>query len=180
MESKEENDKDKDYENKMNFWKKYSVDYAASMEFTLMQASTLLYSQTRCWEASRILDAGAGSGRPSRMFVASYMQSGAHYYNTDFSPQMLELFEAGFKASGLCDGDSIKLVALDKADMHTVQAFDPDVKTKSVYFGFGDNQKLPFGDASFDRYISNSTLSFVDDPQAQINEAYRVLEDGGV
>ena len=44
MESKEEKDQDKDSENKMNLWKKYSVDYAASMEFALMQASTLLYS----------------------------------------------------------------------------------------------------------------------------------------
>ena len=53
------------------------------------------------------------------------------------------------------------------------------MQQNSIYYGFGDNQKLPFPDASFDRYISNSTLTFVDDPQAQINEAYRVLEEGG-
>ena len=166
--------------NKLEFWIRYSPIYISVVEFSMMQLASLLYSQTRCWEASRILDAGAGSGRPSRMFVASYMKPGAHYYNTDFSPKMLELFENGFNASGMCEGDTIKLNPLEKADFHTVQAYNPADKTKNIYYGYGDNLNLPFEDASFERYISNSTLNFVDDPAKMIKEAYRVLEDGGI
>ena len=76
------------------------------------------------------MDAGCGSGRPSRMFVASYMRPGAHYYNTDFSPKMLELFESGFKNLKMCDGEEIKLNALEKQDTHVVQTFNPDDATK--------------------------------------------------
>lgn len=140
----------------------------------------MLYTQTRCWEANSILDAGAGSGRPSRLFVASYMKPGAHYYNTDFSPKMIELFEAGFKESGICDSDLYKLTRLEDTEMHVVSPFNPEVSTKNIYYGYADNTKLPFPDESFDRYISNSTLNFVDNPQAMVSEAYRVLQNGGM
>ena len=122
------NSKDNQF-NKEEFWVKYSEVYKDVIEFDLIQISTVLYSQTRCWEATRILDAGCGSGRPSRMFVASYMRPGAHY-NTDFSPKMLELFESGFKNLKMCDGEEIKLNALEKQDTHVVQTFNPDDATK--------------------------------------------------
>ncbi len=43
----------------------------------------------------------------------------------------------------------------------------------------GDAERLPFGDASFDRYVSAGSIEYWPDPQRGIAEAHRVLRDGG-
>jgi MPBQ/MSBQ methyltransferase len=44
----------------------------------------------------------------------------------------------------------------------------------------GDAEALPFGDDSFDRYVSAGSIEYWPDPQRGIAEAYRVLRPGGV
>jgi MPBQ/MSBQ methyltransferase len=44
----------------------------------------------------------------------------------------------------------------------------------------GDAEALPFGDDSFDRYVSAGSIEYWPDPQRGIAEAYRVLRAGGV
>ena len=44
----------------------------------------------------------------------------------------------------------------------------------------GDAEALPFGDDSFDRYVSAGSIEYWPDPQRGIAEAYRVLREGGV
>src|SRR5215217_4231830 len=44
----------------------------------------------------------------------------------------------------------------------------------------GDAERLPFPDASFDRYISAGSIEYWPDPQRGIDEAHRVLRPGGV
>lgn len=39
---------------------------------------------------------------------------------------------------------------------------------------------LPFNAGSFDRYVSNGLLEMVDNPDWVFNEAYRVLNNGGI
>ena len=39
---------------------------------------------------------------------------------------------------------------------------------------------LPFENASFDRYVSNGLLEMVDNPDWMVNEAYRILQPGGI
>ena len=43
----------------------------------------------------------------------------------------------------------------------------------------GDAERLPFEDASFDRYVSAGSIEYWPDPQRGIAEAHRVLRDGG-
>jgi MPBQ/MSBQ methyltransferase len=44
----------------------------------------------------------------------------------------------------------------------------------------GDAEQLPVPDASFDRYTSAGSIEYWPNPQAGLNEAYRVLRPGGV
>jgi len=44
----------------------------------------------------------------------------------------------------------------------------------------GDAERLPFGDAAFDRYVSAGSIEYWPDPQRGIAEAHRVLRPGGV
>src|SRR4051794_27081764 len=43
----------------------------------------------------------------------------------------------------------------------------------------GDAERLPFQDASFDRYVSAGSIEYWPDPQRGIAEAHRVLRPGG-
>ena len=115
----------------------------------------------------------------ARAFTLLYMQPGAVYYNSDISPGMINIFEANFKASELGKSDTVKLEVLETADAHAVEDFDPTSDCKRVFVTIANNEKLPYPDASFDRYISNLSLMLVDNHLNQISEAYRVLESGG-
>ena len=44
----------------------------------------------------------------------------------------------------------------------------------------GDAERLPFGDAAFDRYVSAGSIEYWPDPQRGIDEAHRVLRPGGI
>jgi MPBQ/MSBQ methyltransferase len=44
----------------------------------------------------------------------------------------------------------------------------------------GDAERLPFPDASFDRYVSAGSIEYWPDPQRGVAEAHRVLKPGGV
>jgi MPBQ/MSBQ methyltransferase len=43
----------------------------------------------------------------------------------------------------------------------------------------GDAERLPFEDASFDRYVSAGSIEYWPDPQRGIAQAHRVLREGG-
>jgi MPBQ/MSBQ methyltransferase len=46
-------------------------------------------------------------------------------------------------------------------------------------FRLGDAEKLPFPDDTFDRYVSAGSIEYWPDPQRGVNEAYRVIKEGG-
>ena len=161
-------------------WDILAKNYAESAEINTLQANIMLYTQTRSKYGSKIVEVGCGTGVAARAFTLIYMQPGAVYYNSDISQGMIALFESGFKSCELGKIDSIKLTLLETADMHTVEDFDSTTKTKRVFLTIANNEKLPYPDASFDRYISNLSLMLVDNHMNQLNEAYRVLESGGI
>jgi len=46
-------------------------------------------------------------------------------------------------------------------------------------FQLGDAENIPFGDDTFDRYVSAGSIEYWPDPQRGLNEAYRVIKPGG-
>jgi MPBQ/MSBQ methyltransferase len=46
-------------------------------------------------------------------------------------------------------------------------------------FRLGDAENLPFPDDTFDRYVSAGSIEYWPDPQRGVNEAYRVIKEGG-
>ena len=176
---KSENNKNQESFSDKKVWDKVAMTYADLFERSTLQANIVLYTQTRSTSAKKIVEVGAGAGIASRAFTLLYMQPGAVYYNSDISPGMINIFEANFKASELGKSDTVKLEVLETADAHAVEDFDPTSDCKRVFVTIANNEKLPYPDASFDRYISNLSLMLVDNHLNQISEAYRVLESGG-
>ena len=64
--------------------------------------------------------------------------------------------------------------------MHSVEEPDKSGHTKRLFATIANNEKMPFPDASFDRYISGLSLMAVDSHMNQIKEAYRILQNGGI
>ena len=160
FEEAKENDEDM-YKDK-KYWNTYSTTFIKSVEFNLLQSAVALYTHTRSWEGTKILEAGAGSGRPSRMFVNTYMQPGAVYYCSDFSPKFLEFFAEGFKNAEFIDSIRIKFKVIDHSDNVDVEDFDSSENSKRVFLTQADSEKLPFADSTFDRYVSNFSMQYGD------------------
>lgn len=98
----------------------------------------------------RVLDLGCGCGLD--VFVASRLVGGEGYVvGIDLTPEMVE-------------------VASEAA-----ARWSPD----NVHVFLAGVERLPFGDGSFDRVISNGVLNLVPDKDAAFGEACRVLKPGG-
>ena len=179
MEKTEDNKNQESFSDK-KVWDQASKTYADLFEINTLQANIVLYTQTRSTSAKKIVEVGAGAGIASRAFTLLYMQPGAVYYNSDISPGMINIFETNFKASELGKSDTVIFTKLEESDMHSVEEYDSAICNKRVFATVANNEKLPYPDACFDRYISNLSLMIVDNHMNQINEAYRVLESGGI
>ena len=70
------------------------------------------------------------------------------------------------------------VVCLDQSPQQMERAM---VKTdlERCRFRLGDAENLPFEDDTFDRYVSAGSIEYWPDPQRGINEAYRVIKEGG-
>ena len=161
-------------------WDKYTDTFVNVMEFNLLQTATTIYTHTRAWERKKILDAGAGSGRSSRMFINAFMQPGTVLYWSDISQKMVDKFEQGFLSSELNGNEKIKLTVLPESDSIEVEEYDPNNLSKRIFLTIADNSKLPFPDESFDLFVSGHCVQYSDEPKSQLKEAFRVLQKGGV
>ena len=70
------------------------------------------------------------------------------------------------------------VVCLDQSPQQMERAMvKPDLER--CRFRLGDAENLPFEDDTFDRYVSAGSIEYWPDPQRGINEAYRVIKQGG-
>ena len=179
METSEKQNTEESFADK-KVWDKAAKVYSDLFEINTLQANIVLYTQTRSKYGRKIVEVGVGAGISARAFVLLYMQPGAVYYNSDISPGMIDLFEKNFIESELGKWDTIKISLLDELSNHTIEDYDSTTQNKRIFATVANNEKLPYPDTSFDRYISNLSLMIVDNHMNQLNEAYRVLESGGI
>lgn len=161
-------------------WNSFARNYHETMQTTSVQGGIVLYSQTRAKFGKKILDAGSGAGLGARLFILGYMQPGTVYYTGDIAPEMVKISHEMFLKSELGKCDTISYTVLDEAPMHEVEDYKKDDLTKRIFATVANNEKLPYPDGSFDRYISNLSMMIVDNPLNQMKEAFRVLENGGI
>jgi MPBQ/MSBQ methyltransferase len=70
------------------------------------------------------------------------------------------------------------VVCLDQSPQQMERAMvKPELE--DCRFRLGDAENLPFEDDSFDRYVSAGSIEYWPNPQKGINEAYRVIKEGG-
>ena len=85
----------------------------------------------------------------------------------------------GFTTQGIVQRVPAKnVVCLDQSPQQMERAMvKPDLER--CRFRLGDAENLPFDDDTFDRYVSAGSIEYWPDPQRGINEAYRVIKEGG-
>ncbi|CAH1000488.1 2-methoxy-6-polyprenyl-1,4-benzoquinol methylase, mitochondrial [Neolewinella maritima] len=70
------------------------------------------------------------------------------------------------------------VVCVDQSPQQMERAMvKPDLER--CRFRLGDAENLPFDDDTFDRYVSAGSIEYWPDPQRGLNEAYRVIKEGG-
>jgi ubiquinone/menaquinone biosynthesis C-methylase UbiE/alpha-beta hydrolase superfamily lysophospholipase len=121
-----------------------------------------------------VLDAGCGNGNAGLFFL--------HEWQAARNGQ-LHLGEEDIRYVGI----DIVPDALGKAKAHMTQAIQEleqrqPTCTKKLQLSWAQvdlQHILPFADNQFDRIVSNLVLGYVDNPQAALEELYRVLAPGG-
>jgi MPBQ/MSBQ methyltransferase len=86
----------------------------------------------------------------------------------------------GFTTEGVVERvDAGRVVMLDQSPHQLARSRRRTALTACRRL-LGDAERLPFPDASFDRYVSAGSVEYWPDPQRAIAEAHRVLRPGGV
>ena len=85
----------------------------------------------------------------------------------------------GFTTEGIVERvDPERVTMLDQSPHQLAQARRKPALAACPKL-LGDAERLPFADASFDRYVSAGSIEYWPDPQRGIAEAHRVLREGG-
>jgi ubiquinone/menaquinone biosynthesis C-methylase UbiE len=152
------------------------VDYTM---YSPIPINVILYNIAKAKDAKTICEVGIGPGSASLILVNNYMQPGAHYYNSDFSPEMVKRFEKLFSASPLANNDKVKFSMIEENESIEVAQPTEGDDTRHVYATVANNESLPFSDSAFDCYIANLSLMLVNDHKKMLEEAFRVTKEGG-
>jgi len=105
-----------------------------------------------------------------------------------FIPPLLDAAEVSSGMSVLdvgCGPGYVCAAAAERGAKHTGLDFSKEMiaiaskMSPQIKFKEGDAQKLPFGDATFDRVLANFALLHLADPERAFAEAQRVLKPGG-
>ncbi|CAI2375440.1 unnamed protein product [Moneuplotes crassus] len=157
--------------------------YQDVLEHFAMQSPIILYSLTQAKKFSKICEVGVGPGLAARMFISSIMKKGAFYFCSDLSDEMIKGFYDNFQSCDSALNPRNKLEMIE--DFETIDTNKHikemgDEIEKKLFLVKANNEKLPYPDECFDLYLSSLSLHLVDNYMNQLEEAYRVLEIGGV
>ena len=85
----------------------------------------------------------------------------------------------GFTTQGIVKRvDPKNVVCVDQSPQQMERAMVKE-DLERCRFRLGDAEKLPFADDTFDRYVSAGSIEYWPNPQKGLNEAYRVVKEGG-
>lgn len=85
----------------------------------------------------------------------------------------------GFTTQGIVKRvDPKNVVCVDQSPQQMERAMVKQ-DLEQCRFRLGDAEKLPFADDTFDRYVSAGSIEYWPNPQKGLNEAYRVIKEGG-
>ncbi len=85
----------------------------------------------------------------------------------------------GFTTQGIVKRVPAKnVVCLDQSPQQMERAM-VKADLEDCRFRLGDAENLPFPDDTFDRYVSAGSIEYWPDPQRGLDEAYRVIKEGG-
>lgn len=73
---------------------------------------------------------------------------------------------------------SVKIYANDISERMVSRAQNKNLENVEIIIG--DNENLPYPDACCNKYISNLSLHITPDPRKMLQEAYRLLQPGGI
>lgn len=112
---------------------------------------------------------------------------------SDYSSQMIELMKNRFEDSDLSESytavshNKFHILSSEVApkddhsfDIENIRQEKGIQETDRFIFGCqADNESLPFKDNTFDSYLANLSLMWVDNHRNQLAEAFRVTKSGG-
>jgi MPBQ/MSBQ methyltransferase len=85
----------------------------------------------------------------------------------------------GFTTEGIVEHVDARCVTMLDQSPHQLARAREKPALEQCEKLLGDAEDLPFGDDSYDRYLSAGSIEYWPDPQRALVEAYRVLRDGG-
>ncbi|CAI2376505.1 unnamed protein product [Moneuplotes crassus] len=164
-------------------WDTFVEMYQDVLEHFAMQSPIILYSLTQAKKFSKICEVGVGPGLAARMFISNIMKKGAAYFCSDLSDEMIKGFYDNFQNCDSALNPRNKLEMIE--DFETIDTNKHikemgDEIEKKLFLVKASNEKLPYPDECFDLYLSSLSLHIVDNYMVQLEEAYRILEIGGV
>lgn len=164
-------------------WNEFCQLYENHAENITIQSGIMLYSLTHSAKASKICEVGTGCGKAARMFIADMMKEHSVFFTSDLSNEMNSTFVQRYKQSVIALNPKTKLQYIDDTSMLDIDVLVSDMGediTRKVFQLSVNNEKLPYPDSYFDRYISNLSMMIVDNHHNQLSESYRVLQPGGI
>jgi ubiquinone/menaquinone biosynthesis C-methylase UbiE len=184
MDSQFTSEVDEELSNKIKeSWSSFQGLYEKTIEYATLQSSTILYNMTKAHEGERIVEVGVGCGKSTRMFIAELMKRPSVLFASDIAPGMVEAFQQRFSETDSAFNPKVNHKMLEEKDMHDPEALiaemGDDIERK-IFSTVANNEKLPFPDDCFDKYIASLSLMITGNHHNMLAEAYRVLQTGGV
>lgn len=157
----------------------------------MLQGFITLAVHTRAHSRKRILEVACGSGMHTMYLAKTMLQRGAVVVSTDISEEMIKMSKKRFEDPKneyyAIPGNKAKVTASELAPFGTKEwnlekvlsdELNFTESDRAVIAGIGNNESLPFTDATFDCYISSLSLMIVDNHINQLKEAFRVTKPG--
>lgn len=85
----------------------------------------------------------------------------------------------GFTTEGIVKHVQSRHVTCMDQSPHQMAKARKKESLRACTFILGDAERIPFGNDTFDRYVSAGSIEYWPDPQQGLNEAYRVIKTGG-